>query len=812
MGNAATNDDAELACARVEVGPDGTGTAYLVSETWAVTCAHVVANVEIGGKVQLCFPTAPAEAVHWIERRATLVKRDSETDCATLQLTEPLPSVRPLRLGNGCCLNDSWWSFGYPVERGKYGVPCDGRVLLPEGRSRRGQPAIHLYSDNVAAGQGAVIAGASGSPVVVAGQVIGHISRVSLGRQVDDADLDHLKKVIDDRVSDEKEKKTALALLKNLRESRKPARAEGGYVFAAPIRFVRAMLPPDVVNRLPADLVRELLTYLDALAEEADRVPLYYPRSARLERVRVRVRVSSERQKFDHALAAERERLRRQGYSGPEEAFVVYSRPVSHDGPAPAGGLDQREERSRAEVLEWDRDVRDKLRRGVIVGDPGLGKTWLLKWEAGRCATEARRRLHETGDLTGVTLPVYVRLTEVAEALATLEARKGAADSPRPLLADAVIEAVGAVTPSGLSDQMREVFREPLGTEHVLLLLDAFDEVPHALRPRLLSALGVWMQNNPQARVLFSSRAVGYQQPWPIPERSEAEREMELLPFADPQMVAFVEAFFAGDAAAGGEVTNLLRRAPQVRGMAQIPLLLGFICALYLKERKKPKDKQRDFSRLRRTDLYGEVLRRLLSGEWRAASDETLKDDVLSDTEVDEKLELLEPVAFRLFLAGKEQFKTRDIREALHAAYLERVPGQGLAPAELTSQIVKWCEQDGVLVKAGAGEEAPYLFLHLTFQEYLTACHLARRINPDRWDVAVPVDASGRTVSARDFVDRKAWLPSWQEVIVLLAGNLEDSVPLLELLSNDEKDDIFRHRLALAALCLPEIKELLHEQ
>ena len=67
----------------------------------------------------------------------------------------------------------------------------------------------------------------------------------------------------------------------------------------------------------------------------------------------------------------------------------------------------------------------------------------------------------------------------------------------------------------------------------------------------------------------------------------------------------------------------------------------------------------------------------------------------------------------------------------------------------------------------------------------------------------------GRDIPAKRCVDRKAWLPAWQEVIILLAGQLHDPVPLLEMLLNDETDDIFCHRLALAALCLPEIKELL---
>ncbi len=46
-------------------------------------------------------------------------------------------------------------------------------------------------------------------------------------------------------------------------------------------------------------------------------------------------------------------------------------------------------------------------------------------------------------------------------------------------------------------------------------------------------------------------------------------------------------------------------------------------------------------------------------------------------------------------------------------------------------------------------------------------------------------------------------------MIILLAGNVDDPVPLLEVLADDAKDDLFRHRLALAALCLPEIEEIM---
>lgn len=87
-----------------------------------------------------------------------------------------------------------------------------------------------------------------------------------------------------------------------------------------------------------------------------------------------------------------------------------------------------------------------------------------------------------------------------------------------------------------------------------------------------------------------------------------------------------------------------------------------------------------------------------------------------------------------------------------------------------------------------------HLFLHLKCQEYLAACHLAERINTRAWNRAT-VSLGDWEVAAKGFVDRKAWLPNWRELIILLAGKLKDAVPLLEMLSDDAKDDVFRHRL-----------------
>src|SRR5262249_16451727 len=162
---------------------------------------------------------------------------------------------------------------------------------------------------------------------------------------------------------------------------------------------------------------------------------------------------------------------------------------------------------------------------------------------------------------------------------------------------------------------------------------------------------------------------------------------------------------------------------------------------------------------------------------------------------VEAKREMLEPVAFHLFQGGKEQFKLRDVRSAYRSAHAALYPGEPLTEKDVTRRIDEWSEQDGVLVKPRDPDNVPSLFLHLTLQEVLTACYLADRINNHGgWDKAT-VRVEGKDILVKVLVDRKAWLPSWREVIILLAGKLNDAVPLLELLSNDETDDIFRHRL-----------------
>jgi hypothetical protein len=162
-------------------------------------------------------------------------------------------------------------------------------------------------------------------------------------------------------------------------------------------------------------------------------------------------------------------------------------------------------------------------------------------------------------------------------------------------------------------------------------------------------------------------------------------------------------------------------------------------------------------------------------------------------------LELLQKAAYSLFLEGKEQFRESDLRRKLLAAWPELPLGHELRNRDTTSVIAE-IKRDGILIQIGDQYDPPLLFLHRTFQEYLTACALAQQADCEGW------------WAIAGFIDKETWLPEWQEVIVLLAGQLRGPRPLLKMLSsprrtrtNPHGDDHFRHRLAVAAQCLPEI-------
>jgi HEAT repeat protein len=500
-------------------------------------------------------------------------------------------------------------------------------------------------------------------------------------------------------------------------------------------------------------------------------------------------------------------------------------------------------------------EVEPLLQHAVLLADPGGGKTEWLKDLARRQAIRSKEELeNQTVALAEVAPPVFLRLPEVAKALG-----RGEEDERDDALRDFLVH-MGCLVPSAVLGDAQRVaaamlmalrqrrkeqgqlpeylvrfvweqwfpaqpaaLAAPL-TRRPLVCLDAWDEVRKG-RERLACCLNAFAAES-ACRILLTSRIVGYSHR-PLPVESVAEgsqRELRICPFEWNDTEKFVTDWFRADPERGGQMIGELRTKISIWGMAGNPLMATLLCLAYSPSARRD---PLPFP-LRRGAVYERVLWGLL-GEWpRQRGEEEQELRALGEEEKKRcvaKLDLMAELAHHFFLQGAERFSRTALEEAMRS-YLSSKRSKQFHTQEamrwlsgLTQEqkdyfallgddekrgwvrdnvIAVLCkeliEQDGLLALDIEDEgESYYGFLHLSFQEYLSACALAHRANRDGWQMI------------EGLVDCKAWVLEWEETLILLSSRLADPLPFLKLLKNAKRDDFFRHRLCLAACCLPEL-------
>ena len=136
----------------------------------------------------------------------------------------------------------------------------------------------------------------------------------------------------------------------------------------------------------------------------------------------------------------------------------------------------------------------------------------------------------------------------------------------------------------------------------------------------------------------------------------------------------------------------------------------------------------------------------------------------ISDAYADAVMEMLQAVAYSLFSDGYEQFSESLLRRTIKA-WLDSVKRTHELAERNPALLIAALKGNGVLITAGSHRDAPLLFLHRTFHEYLSACALARQAHMEGWEAIASL------------IDKKAWLPAWQEVVILLARHVDGCHP-----------------------------------
>ena len=417
--------------------------------------------------------------------------------------------------------------------------------------------------------------------------------------------------------------------------------------------------------------------------------------------------------------------------------------------------------------VPWFRELRS-LRRGVIVGRPGEGKTLLAQMTACRVARDSREKLQSaSAGIDQVQVPLILRLSEVV----------GAG------LSQAVRDAVDGVL-AGAPEEVRCLCQQARLADHLLgylsqrpellfLILDGLDEVAESDRPAMsdeLNPLSGW-----RGKALITTRPYGY-----APSALALTRTADhyrLAPFRPKHWRGFVNLWFDGDDDKAAKALQTFRTSPRMRDMAGNGLLLTLTCAV-LTDSDLPENATR-------ADVYEQVIERFCQGEWRKSGDATclVRRSLMR--------RILGHVAWTLFQRNPAGNAASDDR--WDDAMVDAKSKVGVDVGVDT--IFEWLSDSGLIVHPGRGQTA---FLHRSFLEYLSAWHVAR--------LADPVAEIEQFLWQPDPEVRWKWTPAAGEMLAFLAACMGDAAPLAQRLVDLDRDqrDLNRTMLFLAGRVLSE--------
>ncbi len=433
---------------------------------------------------------------------------------------------------------------------------------------------------------------------------------------------------------------------------------------------------------------------------------------------------------------------------------------VTPDGGAAAAW--QRHEELWSEV--WTR-----CRSAVLISEPGFGKTTLL-WDL--VGAECCQALEHLSDLSRAAEPtgfaVYVTARDISTAFrddaVTLDDPRGVAGCIARVLA--------------ARHQLRDTFVPHL-IDRILdgkcvLTVDALDETPGALRRYLDQAFDTLVRFS-QVRLVAASRREGYRLEHPL---ESPDAVFEICPFRDRQMEAAIRAYRPQPAGAAEAMWRMVRSTPPIYNLLQCPLMLRIACRLDMRGQTGEAA-----AITRSVELFHSLLDVLLA-EWLRRS------SVQPSLQQREQLPLLaEEVALRDLVADADPESAGPVPLAsLVAETVRRFPSLAARPV-----LDDLCDA-GILMTIGLDAIRPeFGYTHKEFARYLAARALSRLVNESGLDRAWPT------------IEAMTTTPDGQRCVVFMSGLLDDPGALLQRLADPRDDDVFRHRLALAAQCLPEI-------
>ncbi|MGW7205397.1 NACHT domain-containing protein [Streptomyces sp. NPDC054837] len=447
--------------------------------------------------------------------------------------------------------------------------------------------------------------------------------------------------------------------------------------------------------------------------------------------------------------------------------------------------------------------IGERLReskRLVVLGDPGAGKSTMLRWIATAYLLRLKadpdwQELPHVGTLPDADwLPLLIRCREIDEGqgLGSLEdiVRRQLRHDAQSCFSDAETAALTEMLLGALADGQ------------VLLLIDGLDEISDPrLRARFCEQIEQIHVAYPEASIIVTSRIVGYKElGLRIGRGFEHLRVLDLTPedkddFAR-RWCTVTEPLLNRDDATR-ELISDIHSSDRIERLTGNPMLLTTMALVKKKVGKLPS---------RRADLYREAVDVLLS--WRSSASERI--------DRYEALPQLQYLAYAMCDAGVQQLREDEVIDTL-VRMREEFPNVWAAGNHSPLEFLRLLEsRTGILVESGHtlhnGALVPvYEFRHLTFQEYLAGLALVAGRFPGKdkgKSLAGQVAALAARTSPSSHPGSLTSTVSWREVLRLCVmscndddvGNVLGAIALPMEGEGDKESARSRAKLALACL------------
>jgi len=387
-----------------------------------------------------------------------------------------------------------------------------------------------------------------------------------------------------------------------------------------------------------------------------------------------------------------------------------------------------------------------KNKKIVVKGDPGSGKTTLTQYIAYTlCTQKLKDKTGSSQDSTPRTIP-----TDLLPLVIDLKDWAGKSLS----LSEYYIRHV--LKDSGLEKEIKPLIDEWLTSGRCIILFDGLDEVTQERKSLIHSLQNLTSGVYRNCHFVVTTRIVGYS------NELSGWQHYEVMSLKDEHIKNYVQSYLKDTPT---DFLTALKNTPQMSPFSRNPLLLHVLCFVFKRQRLRLPTQ--------RIELYHQAVHEMLKLR-NPAIPESVKENVLKEIAI-------------YFLEGKEIFEEDFLRKILRG-FLKK-DGERYNEDAVLKEIV---EKSGLLCRFGDGR---YIFLHLTFQEYMAGCYIAEKIeNP------------------LQFLEPILFNSRFREVIRHTAGMLgsaEDIIQFVEFVLEQKPlcHDILHQPLLLAGLCIADVPE-----